>query len=109
VTRKMVMNAAAAVVAMAQVGDVPAEDVRPLVALTAYGTTTPPVNECAKYMNARGWDTITIHQTGTAGATMEDLILSGHITAIFDITIGELSNTCITARTESPKAGRASA
>ena len=91
VTRKMVMNATAAVVAMAQVGDVPAKDVKPLVALTAYGTTTPTSNACAKHMAARGWDSITIHQVGT-GATMEDLIRSGHITAIFDLTIGELTN-----------------
>ena len=48
--------------------------------------------KCAEFMESRGWDTIIIHQVGT-GATMEDLIRSGQITAVFDITTGELSNT----------------
>lgn len=90
VTRKMVANAAAAVVAMAKVGDVK-EDSKSLVAITAYGTTTPAVNACTKFMKAKDWDSIIIHQVGT-GATMEDLIRSGDITAIFDLTTGELTN-----------------
>lgn len=90
VTRKMVANAAAAVVAMAKVGDVK-EDSKSLVAITAYGTTTPAVNACTKFMKEKDWDSIIIHQVGT-GATMEDLIRSGDITAIFDLTTGELTN-----------------
>lgn len=91
VTRKMVANAAVAVVNMAKVGDVGADESNPLVAITAYGTTTPAVNACAKHMKEKGWDSIIIHQVGT-GATMEDLIRSGDITAIFDLTTGELTN-----------------
>lgn len=92
VTRKIIGNAAAAIVGMAKNHDAPLTDTKPLVALTAYGTTTPTVIKCEKFMNDRGWDSIIIHQVGT-GATMEDLIDSGEITAVFDITIGELSNT----------------
>ncbi len=92
VTRKIVANAAAGIVNMARVGEIKGEDVRPLSALTAYGTTTPAVMKCAKFMESKGWDTIIIHQVGT-GATMEDLIRSGQITSVFDITLGELSNT----------------
>jgi uncharacterized protein (UPF0261 family) len=91
VTRKMVANAAAAVVAMAKVGDITTEDTKPLMAITAYGTTTHTVNRCSEHFNKRGWDTIIIHQVGT-GATMEDLIRSGQITAIIDLTTGELTN-----------------
>ena len=92
VTRKIIGNASSAIVGMAKYKDVPLTDAKPLVALTAYGTTTPTVIRCEKFMNDRGWDSIIIHQVGT-GATMEDLIDSGEITAVFDITIGELSNT----------------
>lgn len=91
VTRKMIANGAAAVVAMAKVGDVRTEDIKPLMAITAYGTTTQNVNRCSAYFNEKGWDTIVIHQVGT-GATMEDLIRSGDITAIIDLTTGELTN-----------------
>jgi uncharacterized protein (UPF0261 family) len=92
VTRKAVANAASAIVSMARVGEIPEQETHPLVALTAYGTTTPTVMKCEKHLEERGWDTIIIHQVGT-GATMEDLIRSGQINAVYDITIGEISNT----------------
>ncbi len=92
VTMRIVANAAAAIVAMGSVREVPATEAKPLVALTAYGTTTPTVSRCQHHMESKGWDTMVVHQVGT-GATMEDLIRSGHITAVFDITTGELSNT----------------
>ncbi len=91
VTQQIVNNAASAMVAMAAAKSGEAKEQRPLVALTAYGTTTPTVMKCARFMEQRGWDTIVIHQVGT-GATMEDLIRSGQITAVYDITTGELSN-----------------
>ncbi len=93
VTRKMVANAAAAIVAMAKAGDGGAEKAKPLIAITAYGTTTQTVNRCSKYFREQGWDPIIIHQVGSAGATMEDLIRSGQISALIDLTTGELTNT----------------
>jgi len=90
VTRKAVANAAAAVVAMARVPDIPPGS-RPLIAITSYGTTTPTVLRCAEFMEARGWDAAIFHAVGV-GATMEDLIRSGLITAIIDITPAELMN-----------------
>jgi uncharacterized protein (UPF0261 family) len=91
VTRKIIANAAAGIVSMASVGEIKDKKLRPLVALTLYGTTTPTASKCAKHMEDKNWDTIFIHQVGT-GATMEDLIRSGHINAVFEITPGELSN-----------------
>ena len=90
VTRKAVANAAAAVVAMARVPEIP-RGTKPLAAITAYGSTTPTVRRCADFMENRGWDVIVFHAVGV-GATMEDLIRSGLITALFDITPAELSN-----------------
>lgn len=102
VTRKMVANAAAAVVAMAKVGDVRDAETKPLMAITAYGTTTIAVNHCSQHFNEKGWDTIIIHQVGT-GATMEDLIRSGQITAIIDLTTGELTNNMYDSVYGTPK------
>jgi uncharacterized protein (UPF0261 family) len=81
VTKKMIANAASAIVAMGKVGDV-SEGTKPLAAITAYGTTTQTVNRVSEYLNNRGWDTIIIHQVGS-GATMEDLIRAGLITAVY--------------------------
>ena len=90
VTRKAVANAAAAVVAMARVPEFPPGS-RPLAAITSYGSTTPTVLRCTEFMEKRGWDASVFHAVGP-GATMEDLIRSGLITAIMDITPAELMN-----------------
>jgi uncharacterized protein (UPF0261 family) len=101
VTRKAVANAAAAVVAMALVPEVPRGS-RPLVAITSYGTTTPTVLRCAEFMESRGWDASIFHAVGV-GATMEDLIRSGLITAIIDITPAELMNNLFNSVYGTPK------
>ena len=77
VTRRVVANATAAVVAMARVPEVPAGS-RPLCAITSYGSTTPTVARCAAFMERRGWDAAVFHAVGVPGATMEDLVRSGH-------------------------------
>ena len=101
VTRKAVANAAAAVVAMALVPEVPRGS-KPLVAITSYGTTTPTVLRCAEFMKSKGWDASVFHAVGV-GATMEDLIRSGLITAIIDITPGELMNNLFDSAYGNPK------
>lgn len=89
VTRRAVANAAAAVVAMARLPELPTGD-RPLCAITAYGSTTPTVARCSAYMEARGWDVAIFHAVGVPGATMEDLVREGEIRAVIDLTIAEL-------------------
>jgi uncharacterized protein (UPF0261 family) len=101
VTRKAVANAAAAIVAMALVPEVPRGS-KPLVAITSYGTTTPTVLRCAEFMESKGWDASIFHSVGV-GATMEDLIRSGLITAIIDITPGELMNNLFDSMYGNPK------
>jgi uncharacterized protein (UPF0261 family) len=92
VTRMIVDSAAAAVVAMARTHKKKEASEKPLAALTAYGTTYSAVQRCARFMEKRGWETISLHATGN-GATMEDLIRQGRIQALYDITTAELSNT----------------
>ncbi|MGA2513668.1 MAG: Tm-1-like ATP-binding domain-containing protein [Candidatus Limnocylindrales bacterium] len=101
VTRKAVANAAAAIVAMALVPEIPPGS-RPLVAITSYGTTTPTVLRCVEFMEGRGWDTAVFHAVGV-GATMEDLIRSGLIGAIIDITPAELMNNLFGSVYGNPK------
>jgi uncharacterized protein (UPF0261 family) len=89
VTRRMIAN-----VAMARVPDVPPGS-RPLCAITSYGSTTPAVLRCADFMEGRGWDTGVFHAVGVPGATMEDLVRSGMITAVIDLTTAELMGTLL--------------
>jgi uncharacterized protein (UPF0261 family) len=101
VTRKAVANAAAAVVAMARVPEIPRGS-RPLAAITSYGSTTPTVLRCSAFLEARGWDVSVFHGVGV-GATMEDLIRSGLITAIVDVTPAELTNNLLGSVYGTPK------
>ena len=91
ITRRIVANAAAGIVAMAGVPEV-GVGAKPLCAITSYGTTTPTVLRCRDFMEARGWETAVFHAVG-AGAAMEDLIREGLIGAVLDITTAELMNT----------------
>lgn len=90
VTSRIVRSACAGIVAMAQVEDAPQGE-RPLAAITTYGVTTPAVLRCASAMEAMGWDCAMFHAVGV-GATMEDLVRSGMIAAVIDLTPGELTN-----------------
>ena len=94
VTRRVVANATAAVVAMARVLDAPAGS-RPLCAITSYGSTTPTVLRCAAFMEDRGWDAAVFHAVGVPGTTMEDLVRSGMIRAVIDLTPADLMNTLL--------------
>jgi uncharacterized protein (UPF0261 family) len=101
VTRKAVANAAAAVVAMALVPEIPPGS-KPLAAITSYGSTTPTVRRCADFMERRGWEVSVFHSVGV-GATMEDLIRSGLITALMDVTPAELTNNLLGSVYGTPK------
>ena len=101
VTRKAVANAAAAVVAMARVPEI-LPDSRPLAAITSYGSTTPTVSRCTDFLERRGWEVSVFHAVGV-GATMEDLIRSGLITALIDLTPAELMNNLLRSVYGTPK------
>lgn len=94
VTKKTVVSAAAGVVAMANavLNEKNTKCERKLAAVTLYGTTTPAAVHCAEHMEKQDWDTIYIHQNGT-GSVMEDMIRSGDIHAVFDLTPAEFVNT----------------
>ena len=101
VTHRIVSNAAAGVVAMASVEE-DSSLTKPLAAVTSYGTTTPTQMRITQYFNNKGWDCATFHAVGV-GATMEDLIRSGDITAVIDMTPGELTNNMYNSFYGTPK------
>jgi uncharacterized protein (UPF0261 family) len=54
-----------------------------------FGNTTPLVNACREILEARGYEVLVFHATGTGGQTMECLIEEGHIAAALDVTTTE--------------------
>ena len=96
ITKKTVAPAVAGLIAMAmarkETNREAEESQQAMGAVTLYGTTTKTAAKCAELLQQQHYDVLYAHQTGS-GATMEDFIRSGDITAIFDITPGELTNT----------------
>jgi uncharacterized protein (UPF0261 family) len=89
ITRKIIAQAAAAVVAMAEVKDV-AQERRRLVALTQAGVTTPGCTEIKRLLELAGFEVIIFHCNGIGGQAMEELIRESAIQGVIDYTPHEI-------------------
>ncbi len=89
VTRKILAQAAAAVIAMAAVR-VSAVAQRDLVAITQAGVTTPGVMGVKERLEKLGFEVIAFHCNGIGGQAMEELIQDGAIQAVIDFSPHEV-------------------
>ncbi|QLH80570.1 Tm-1-like ATP-binding domain-containing protein [Halosimplex pelagicum] len=94
-SRRVISNAALAVVGM--VANDPAVEVedRPTVGITMFGVTTPCVQTAREHLEDRGYETIVFHATGTGGRAMESLIEEGVIDGVLDITTTEWADELV--------------
>lgn len=88
-SREVIANGALAMVGMVDNDpDVEVEE-RPTIAITMFGVTTPCVQTAREYLEARGYETIVFHATGTGGRAMESLIEEGIVDGVLDVTTTE--------------------
>ena len=92
VTRRVLNNAAAAVVGMASAPELEAVEEKPLIGCMMFGVTTPCVLRASKYFEDRGYDVMVNHAVGSGGRSMEELIADGYIVGILDITTHEIAD-----------------
>ena len=90
VTRKILNNAAGAVVGMASIPEPEQVDGKPLIGCMMFGVTTPAVLRASKYLEEKGFDVMINHAVGSGGRSMEELIEDGYIVGILDITTHEI-------------------
>ncbi|HEX5590711.1 MAG TPA: Tm-1-like ATP-binding domain-containing protein [Candidatus Limnocylindrales bacterium] len=97
ISRRVLANAAAATAGMARqasrADDRP--DGRPCIGATMFGVTTPCVTAAREVLESRGYEVLVFHATGTGGRAMEDLIRSGVITGVLDVTTSELADDLV--------------
>ncbi len=97
-SRRILGNAAAAIAGMvepqAQAGDAEAE-LRPLVAATMFGVTTPAVTAARARLEQHGYEVLVFHANGVGGATMESLVRSGYVKGVLDLTTTELADELV--------------
>jgi len=94
-SRQVIANAALGVVGMVtNEPDVEVED-RPTIGMTMFGVTTPCVQTARKILEAKGYETIVFHATGTGGKAMESLIEEGIIDGVLDVTTTEWADELV--------------
>ncbi|MGD8399245.1 MAG: Tm-1-like ATP-binding domain-containing protein [Anaerolineae bacterium] len=91
VTRRILAQAAAAVVGMASVGPVAVGD-RELVAITQAGITTPGVMDVKEQLEGVGFEVIAFHCNGIGGQAMEELVLDGVVKGVIDYSPHETTD-----------------
>jgi len=94
VSRMILANAAHAVAGMAMHREAALAkakgEKKPLVAITMFGITTPGVLRMIELLEAKGFETIIFHATGSGGRAMENMIREGLIDGVIDYTLAEL-------------------
>ena len=89
ITRKIIAQAAAAVVAMAEV-KIEVHEKRELIGMTQAGVTTPGVMEVKRLLEEKGFEVIIFHCNGIGGQAMEELIRDGVIQGVIDYSPHEI-------------------
>ncbi len=92
ISRLIFTNAAGAIAGMVKMERPTVDDQKPLIATSMFGNTTPAVEQARGILEARGYEVLVFHATGTGGRTMESLIADGFFTASLDITTTELAD-----------------
>lgn len=96
-TRTALSHAAHALAGMVNAprSTVPTGKPRPVVAATMFGVTTPCVDRAREVLDARGFEVLVFHATGTGGQSMEGLIRDGQVDAVLDLTTTELADELV--------------
>jgi uncharacterized protein (UPF0261 family) len=98
ISRRILSNAAGAICGMLQPTAGPADagtprqptgKVRPMIAATMFGVTTPCVTAARKQLESAGYDVLVFHATGSGGRAMEGLIDDGYFAGVLDVTTTE--------------------
>ncbi len=69
--------------------------VKPALAMTMFGVTTPCVTGVRQGLEKLGYDGLVFHATGVGGQAMEGLIESGFIQGVLDLTTTEVADEVV--------------
>lgn len=91
-TRRVLANAAGAVVGMAAAEQFETLSPRLRVGITLYGQTTPAGLAIKPQLEAKGCEVFAFHSNGTGGKAMEELASEGLLDALFDLSTHEITD-----------------
>jgi uncharacterized protein (UPF0261 family) len=94
VSRQIYRNAAGAIAGMVQLGEAP-DDSKPAIGITMFGVTTPCVTAVRHELENDGYDALVFHATGVGGRAMEELVTSGMLEGVLDLTTTEVADKVV--------------
>lgn len=94
ISRGVFARAAGAVCGMLEQA-VPTGVDKPLVVASMFGNTTAAVTTAQKILEASGYEVLVFHCTGQGGRVMEELVASGMIKGVLDLTTTELADELV--------------
>jgi len=94
VSRMVFTRAAAAICAMVD-ADVATEDAKPIIVASMFGNTTECINHAKVVLENAGYEVLVFHATGAGGRAMEDLIASGLVSGVLDVTTTEWADELV--------------
>jgi uncharacterized protein (UPF0261 family) len=89
---RILVNAAGALVGMATATAPPRGEERPLIVASMFGITTPCVTTARERLEALGYEVLVFHQTGVGGRSMEEVMKTGLVVGVLDVTTTELAD-----------------
>src|ERR671917_525231 len=95
ISGRILANAAAAMAGMVGAPPVELGEQRPLIGATMFGVTTPCVTAAREELEARGYEVLVFHATGTGGKAMEALVEGGFLAGVLDATTTELCDDLV--------------
>ncbi len=94
VSRRVLANAAHAIAGMVQ-HSLPSIAEKPTVGMTMFGVTTPCVDAVRTTLEAHGYDCLVFHATGSGDHAMENLVRSGLIQGVIDVTTTSVADEVV--------------
>lgn len=92
VSTRILANAAGAIAGMVDMPPLDQLKVKPAIGLTMFGVTTPCVSLIRERLEHIGFDPLVFHATGAGGRAMEQLVASGLIQGVIDVTTTEVAD-----------------
>jgi uncharacterized protein (UPF0261 family) len=95
ISARILANAAGAMAGMVGAPPVELGETKPLIGATMFGVTTPCVTRAREALEARGYEVLVFHATGTGGRAMEALVDAGFLAGVLDVTTTELCDDLV--------------
>ncbi len=90
ITKRVMNNAGRAIANMAKAGPPEEEEIKPQICISTFGVTLPCVERAKGLLEEKGFEVIELHSSGTGGMALEELVRTGEISGVLDITTSEL-------------------